>query len=122
MRCSQIARAVKRQAAQDFFLTILTNVAISLFGALGGILAARLLGPEGRGELAAAVAWGGMFTVIMSLGMPQALTFFVARDVKTIGSVFSRSLTYLVISKHYHDRDRVDSSWWNSGTTSAHRR
>jgi len=67
-------------------------VAISLFGALGGILAARLLGPEGRGELAAAVAWGGMFTVIMSLGMPQALTFFVARDVKTIGSVFRAAL------------------------------
>lgn len=80
------------QAKQGVAITAFANGVIALSGGLGGILAARLLGPEGRGELAAAVVWAGVLTVVVSLGIPQALTFFVARDAKAIGTIFRVTL------------------------------
>jgi O-antigen/teichoic acid export membrane protein len=77
---------------RDFIVTAGSNFGIALFGAVGGILAARVLGPEGRGELAAAVVWAGILAGIAQLGLPQALIYFMAREPDTIGSVFSTAM------------------------------
>jgi O-antigen/teichoic acid export membrane protein len=43
-------------------------------------LAARVLGPVGRGQLAAIQIWPGFLIVLSMAGMPEALSFFVARN------------------------------------------
>ena len=47
---------------------------------LGGIIVARALGPEMRGEYAAVTAWFGVALMIGGMGQPAALCFHVAHD------------------------------------------
>jgi O-antigen/teichoic acid export membrane protein len=56
------------------------NVASAAAAGLGGIIVARALGPEMRGEYAAVMAWFGLALMIGSMGQPAALCFYVARD------------------------------------------
>src|SRR5690242_11487245 len=53
--------------------TLLTNCAMLLNGLLTSILAARSLGPAGRGEYAAWQAWAATIAVIALMGLPQVL-------------------------------------------------
>ena len=56
-----------------------TNILMALLSVLTGSLAARLLGPDGRGELAAIQMWTGFLAGLANLGLPQALTFYAAQ-------------------------------------------
>jgi O-antigen/teichoic acid export membrane protein len=69
-------RGVGRQVAR----TAGYNMAATAAAGLGGIIVARALGPEMRGEYAAVMAWFGVTLMIGSLGQPAALCFYVARD------------------------------------------
>lgn len=60
--------------------TALTSFALAGLGAVTGVVAARLLGPAGRGELAAVQLWPLMLASLAMLGMPEALTYFSARQ------------------------------------------
>lgn len=88
---------VRGKFAHDFLLTAASNFSIALFGAVGGILAARLLGPEGRGELAAAVVWAGILGGIAQLGLPQALTYVTSRESQAVGSIFFTTIILLLV-------------------------
>jgi len=48
--------------------------------ALTGVITARALGPEGRGELAAMILWPVFLANALSLGVPCALTFQLRRN------------------------------------------
>jgi O-antigen/teichoic acid export membrane protein len=56
-----------------------TNVAVMGLGVAASIAAARILGPTGRGELAALLTWAALAGALVQLGLPQALTYFAAR-------------------------------------------
>jgi len=56
------------------------NVASAAAAGLGGIIVARALGPEMRGEYAAVTAWFGVALMIGGMGQPAALCFHVAHD------------------------------------------
>jgi len=56
-----------------------SNVAIILASFGASVLAARLLGPEHRGTLAAAVVYVALATAIADAGLNQAVPFFAAR-------------------------------------------
>ncbi|MCU4187147.1 oligosaccharide flippase family protein [Acidiferrimicrobium sp. IK] len=45
-----------------------------------GPLAAHLLGPTGEGELAAIQTWPLLLATLAMLGLPEALTYYIARD------------------------------------------
>ncbi len=96
-----ITRLAQRLAggrfAWDFLLTAGSNITIAVAGTLGGILAARLLGPTGRGEFAAAIVWAGMFGTLAQLGLPQAITYQTARHEEHVGAILQAVLTLLVI-------------------------
>lgn len=83
---------LRGRTASDFLVTSSGNLAIAVFSALGGILAARLLGPEGRGELAAAVVWASILGVIAQLGLPQALAYYSAAQRESVGAIFKAML------------------------------
>ncbi|HEU5103055.1 MAG TPA: polysaccharide biosynthesis C-terminal domain-containing protein [Roseiflexaceae bacterium] len=63
-------------------LTIVTNALLAGLGLLSSLLAARLLGPTGRGELAAIQTWPTLLAVLALLGTADALVYFSAREPK----------------------------------------
>ncbi len=75
----RLAGAVRWLAGdRHVVLTMGTNLFVMACAIGPAILAARALGPAGRGELAAALVWSSLLGVIAQLGLPQALTFFSA--------------------------------------------
>lgn len=59
--------------------TLVFEVATRISGVFAGILAARWLGPSGRGQLAAVMVWVPLSCALISVGLEQALTRSVAR-------------------------------------------
>lgn len=66
-------------------LTMATNMVLACLGLLSGVLAARILGPVGRGELAAIQTWPTLFASLAMLGIPNALVYFTAREPEQAG-------------------------------------
>jgi O-antigen/teichoic acid export membrane protein len=76
----------RRSLGHSMAITLAANGSISLLWLISGMLAARLLGPKGRGELAAIQMWGLFLTSFALIGMPDALVYFAARDPDRAGS------------------------------------
>lgn len=60
-------------------ITVGGQVGIQAIGVATGIIVARLLGPAGRGQLAAIIAWVSMIAYVGDLGLPVAYTYRAAR-------------------------------------------
>jgi antigen flippase len=67
-------------------VTIAGNGLTTLCWLGSGMMAARLLGPTGRGELAAIQTWGGFISILAMMGMPDALVYFSAREPARAGA------------------------------------
>jgi O-antigen/teichoic acid export membrane protein len=94
----QRARATNPFAA-DAALTAGTNIFIGAEGMASGIIAARLLGPRGRGQLAAIQTFSGFAVTLAILGMTEAVVYYSARDTQRAGSyVSSAGLIALIAS------------------------
>lgn len=65
--------------------TATTNVFVAIIGALTGILLARVLGPQGRGELAAIQVWCLLGATIASAGPSDAVAYFAATHGRESG-------------------------------------
>ena len=63
-----------------FALTFATNIFLSGLGICTGIMIARFLGPEGRGELAAIQTYPQFLSIIGVLGLADAVAYFSARN------------------------------------------
>ncbi len=74
-----------RPTLSRVLLTTGTNVIMAIIGLVTGILAARLLGPQGRGDLAAIQIWPTSIATIAMLGLPQALVYYSAREPNNAG-------------------------------------
>lgn len=77
-----------RQASpygSSVLVTVAANAVSALVALATGTLVARLLGPAGRGELAAIQTWPTFIATIAMLGLPDALVYFSARDHKHAG-------------------------------------
>ena len=59
--------------SREFASTLITNVVIQACTVVQGILVARLLGPVGRGQFAAAILWPGVFAAMGGMGVNVAL-------------------------------------------------
>jgi len=60
-------------------VTMATNLLQGMLTLFTGVMVARLLGPEGRGELAAIQSWAPFIATIAMLGLPEAVTYFSAQ-------------------------------------------
>ena len=77
---------------KNAILTLGTQAGIQLIGLVTGVLVARLLGPNNRGELAAIIAWVSMLTYLGNLGLPVAYTYRAARETEKIRQLFWNGL------------------------------
>jgi len=78
----QLARAALRRhpsIGAVIARTACFNVASTAAAALGGVIVARAVGPEMRGEYAAVTSWFGLLLVAGAVGQPAAICFHVAR-------------------------------------------
>lgn len=84
----QLVRTLKHKVGSDLSITLISNVSIVILNSVSGILIARLLGPEGRGEFVAAIAWAAIISVVVQIALPQALTYCTALNPQTAGDIF----------------------------------
>jgi O-antigen/teichoic acid export membrane protein len=82
--------------ARPFASTAAANAALAVVGLLTGMLAARLLGAEGRGELAAAQAWPLFLANLGSFGVTDAIAYFGARSPVRARAVLATGLMLTV--------------------------
>ncbi|HZI92604.1 MAG TPA: oligosaccharide flippase family protein [Patescibacteria group bacterium] len=64
-----------RSGASATALTLASSVAILGLNLGTGVISARLLGPGGRGELAAIVMWPQFLAFMLTLGLPSSLLY-----------------------------------------------
>lgn len=69
----------------DVAFTTATNLVITGCNVLTGILVARLLQPQGRGELAAILNWPSFLGMLATLGLTESLVYFTARTPRRAG-------------------------------------
>jgi antigen flippase len=84
--------------AANAALTAATNVGLAALGVSSGILAARLLGPHGRGQLAAIQSWPSFVATLAMLGMPEAIVYYSARDQSAAGRYLGSGVAVALIS------------------------
>jgi len=70
---------VRAIGARQFASTFAVNLTIQACTLVQGILLARLLGPEGRGQFAGAILWPNVFAGVGGMGMGIALARRAAR-------------------------------------------
>jgi O-antigen/teichoic acid export membrane protein len=88
-----IGRGSPEGLRRDAAVAVATGLAIQAVLVVTGPLLARMLGPDGRGYLAALILWPLVITQLGNLGIPSALTYSIARD-----SSASRALARLGLS------------------------
>jgi len=81
-----------RASAATVVQTIGSRFAIIGLNAVTGILTARLLAPEGRGELAAIGIWPGLVAALTTLGLPTALIYHGRREPLRLGPLTASAL------------------------------
>jgi len=79
-------------------LTVATNIILTGLGLTTGVLAARLLGAEGRGQLAAIQIWPSIIATMAMLGLPEALVYFSAREPGRAGRYTGSAIALALLS------------------------
>ena len=74
-----------RRFSRGVALSLGGNAVLAVIGLATSVIGARLLGPVGRGELAAIQSWSSFLASFAMLGLPEAVTYFSARDPERSG-------------------------------------
>lgn len=78
--------------------TVATNVAMAGLGVVTGVLAARLLGPEGRGQLGAIQLWPSALATFAMLGLTEAVVYFSAKEPRQAGRYMGSAMFLALVS------------------------
>lgn len=84
--------------AKGIASTFVTNIGLALLGLGTGILAARLLGPGGRGELAAIQLLGTLLGSLAVLGLAESLAYHSAKDSARASNYIGSSIAISTVS------------------------
>lgn len=77
-------------------LTLLTNMTLLVVSVGSGIVLARGLGPEGRGEVTVAMLWPALIVGVGALGIPGSVAYYTARDKTRPSRVLATALTIAI--------------------------
>lgn len=75
-----------------FAKTLGSNVFNNILGAITGIMLARLLGPEGKGNLSAITTWPNVFTWMVSFSVALGNTYYLARNYELKDKLYTNSI------------------------------
>src|SRR5690349_8489573 len=76
-------------AFYGLLLTVLTQVAVIGINVITGVITARLLGPDGRGEFAAITLWPQVLSGLASMGLPIAATYNICNHGEARSAIFT---------------------------------
>jgi len=85
-------RASGRSARRALSLSLRTTFLGQFLMAVSGVMLARALGQEDRGEIAAAMLWPTVIAGIGTLGLTESLTFHIAREPQSAGRYIGSGL------------------------------
>jgi O-antigen/teichoic acid export membrane protein len=77
---------------QLIFRTLITNFGLAALGLMNSVLLSRWLGPEGRGEVAAAMLWPTLLVYLSSLGLIAAILYYSAQPDSEPQRIFSSGI------------------------------
>jgi O-antigen/teichoic acid export membrane protein len=77
---------------KDLFVSFIATGAIQLSNLASGILAARLLGPEGRGELAVVILWPSLIAALGALGIYESVIYHSATRSEPPARTFASTM------------------------------
>ena len=72
--------------------TLKGQVALLLLGVFTGVTSARLLGPQGRGQLQALILWPSALMMLGAMGINQAIVFHVGRRQFKVSEIWTGTL------------------------------
>jgi enterobacterial common antigen flippase len=82
--------------------SILTKFLAVCLNASTSIIVARILRPEGRGEMSALIVWSSVFVGLLTLGLPSSLIYNLrqmpARASRIVGAAFVLSLAIAALA------------------------
>ena len=81
-----------RSATAATIQTLLSRMLILAINIGTGVITARFLGPQGRGEQAAIILWPQFLGYLMTLGLPAALRYNLKRYPEDKSELFSATL------------------------------
>jgi O-antigen/teichoic acid export membrane protein len=84
-------------ARRPLTFSFTASIAIQTINVMTGIALARILGPHGRGELAAVLLWPTLIAAIGSLGVIEATTFHAARSTTAPGTLLGSALVIALV-------------------------
>jgi len=88
----------RRTSAATVAHTLASRFAVVGLNAVTGILTARLLAPEGRGELVAIGIWPVLVAGLTSLGLPSALVYHGRRNPAKVGELTASAMALAAIA------------------------
>src|SRR5262252_1254248 len=88
---SALGGMVKSLSGRHLVTTFGAQIAMLGLGAFSGVMAARLLGPAGRGEFAALVLWPSTLISLAGMGMNQSVVFHSGRNLYTLPEIWTTS-------------------------------
>lgn len=77
---------------KDLARSFAATAVIQLANIASGVMLARILLPQGRGELATVMLWPPVISTIGLFGLSEAVAFIIARRIRPAGSVFYSAL------------------------------
>ena len=84
--------SAKREFIRHYGTTVIGQALILGMGVVTGILAARMLGPAGRGELAAVVIWPTSIAALISLGVNQGIAYNIGSRLFSVNEIGTGAL------------------------------
>ncbi len=88
---STIKGLAAKRFAGGFASTLIAQLVMLGLGTFTGVAAARLLGPQGRGELAALILWPSVLVLLFSLGINQAIVYYTGQQRHGISEIWTAS-------------------------------
>jgi O-antigen/teichoic acid export membrane protein len=86
------SRLQRTRFTGDLAVTLSTQIGVLGLGIASSVLAARLLGPEGRGELAAIVLWPTFLVFLFGMGNTQSIVFHTGKRRFEISEIWTAAL------------------------------
>lgn len=77
--------------------TFVVKILILVLNMGTGVLTARFLGPEGRGEQAAMILWPQLLAFMLSFGLPKSLLYNIKKHPQTRSPLFAVSLVMVIL-------------------------
>ncbi len=75
------------ESARHYGSTVAAQGVALCLGVLTGVLTARMLGPEGRGEYAAIFVWTTGIAALIGFGINQAVAFYLGKRAFTLSEI-----------------------------------